>query len=104
MLFISILIGKSILLISRFSGHAGSALPGLVVQKIDHGFLSKTLRKLPSGVIIVTGTNGKTTTTKIISDLLAAHGYRVLTNRTGSNFVRGIISTIVKNIDLVGKL
>src|SRR5438477_9179746 len=96
---LSILVGKLTIFISRLMGRSGSALPGLVVEKIHPKFLKNALDQLPGGVIIVTGTNGKTTTTKIISDLLEAQGLRVLTNRTGSNFVRGIISTIVKTIN-----
>lgn len=85
-------------------GRRGSALPGLVVEKIYPGFLHKTLSLLPKGVIIITGTNGKTTTTKITSELLASQGLRVLSNPTGSNFVRGIIATIIENISLNGQL
>ena len=62
------------------------------------------LKQLPEGVIIVSGTNGKTTTTKIITELLAARGKRVLTNRTGGNFVRGVFSTIVQAASPSGRL
>ncbi len=104
MLFISVVIGKSLLKLLRITGRRGSALPGLVVEKIQPGFLSKTLGQLPRGVVIVTGTNGKTTTTKIISEMLQSQGVRVLTNPTGSNFVRGIIAAVIENISLSGKL
>src|SRR5581483_10005265 len=101
---LSILVGKSTILVSRLISHSGSALPGLVVEKTDSKFLKTALDQLPGGVILITGTNGKTTTTKIISDLLEAQGLRALTNRSGSNFVRGIISTIVKTINWNGHL
>ena len=55
------------------------------------------------GVVVVSGTNGKTTTTKIVSELLAKQGLKVFTNKTGSNFVRGVISEILANIKLSGK-
>jgi UDP-N-acetylmuramyl tripeptide synthase len=52
----------------------------------------------------VTGTNGKTTTTKIVTELLESTGLRVLTNPTGSNFTRGIVSAVLRKIDRRGNL
>lgn len=98
------IIGKFILFAMKFTGHGGSALPGLVIEKTNPKFLKRSLEKIPGGVIVVSGTNGKTTTTKTISALLEGQGYRVLTNKSGSNFVRGIISTIAKKSKLSGKL
>jgi UDP-N-acetylmuramyl tripeptide synthase len=85
-------------------GGSGSAAPGLAVEKLSPKFLPAMLAKLPHGVILVTGTNGKTTTTKVISELLEAQGLRVLTNKTGSNFVRGIVTAVVDKASLGGKL
>lgn len=104
MLTFALLIGKSIIFGLKLLGRNGSALPGLVVEKMYSPFLQETIGQLPYGVIVVTGTNGKTTTTKTISDLLTAHGLRVLTNKTGSNFVRGIISTVTDKASLNGAL
>ncbi len=103
MLF-SIWIGKLLRALTRLKGGGGSALPGYWIERINPAFLNYSLNKLPDGVIIVTGTNGKTSTTKIIADLLTAHGYKVLTNRSGGNFVRGILSTVIKEINWRGKL
>lgn len=93
MMWLVSLIGKCLVFLSRRlgSGH-GSALPGLVVEKLSPHFLGRLLAKLPEGVVLVSGTNGKTTTTKIVADLLRADGYRVFTNPSGSNFARGVIS------------
>lgn len=104
MLKFAILIGKCIIFGLKLLGRNGSALPGLVVEKLYAPFLRETIGKLPYGVIVVTGTNGKTTTTKTISELLTSHGLRVLTNKTGSNFVRGIISTVADKARLTGEL
>lgn len=102
MLRISIFIGKLIQKISRLRG-GGSALPGLVVERINPSFVKKVLSKLPHGVAVISGTNGKTTTTKIVAELLEKQGLRVFTNNTGSNFVRGVISAILENISISGK-
>ena len=93
MMWLVSLIGKCLVFLSRrLGGGHGSALPGLVVEKLSPHFLGRLLAKLPEGVVLVSGTNGKTTTTKIIADLLRADGYRVFTNPSGSNFARGVIS------------
>ena len=99
----SILLGKGIQKISKLRGGGGSALPGLFVEKTNPNFLRKTLSKLPYGVVVISGTNGKTTTTKIVSELLAKQGLKVFTNKTGSNFVRGAISAILEEIKVSGK-
>ncbi|MDR2063453.1 MAG: MurT ligase domain-containing protein [Candidatus Nomurabacteria bacterium] len=98
----SILIGKFVRRVARLKG-GGSALPGLVVEKIDRNFLRDTLNSLPEGVVVVSGTNGKTTTTKIIVELLRSQGLKVFTNSSGSNFVRGVIAAILENINPSGR-
>ena len=97
-----ILLGKTIQKISRLRGNGGSALPGLVIERLSPNFIQQTLSNLKYGVVVVSGTNGKTTTTKVISELLAKQGLRVFTNPTGSNFVRGVISAILQSIRLNG--
>ena len=95
--------GKATRLVSRLRG-GGSALPGLVAERIDPGLLRHTLGALPRGVVVVSGTNGKTTTTKMLVALLRAHGLRVFTNPTGSNFTRGVISALLGEIGLGGRV
>lgn len=82
----------------------GSAAPGLVAERIDPGFLRTTLGDLPYGVVVVSGTNGKTTTTKITVELLQSQGLRVFTNSTGSNFTRGVIASLLGVVDRRGRL
>ncbi len=95
--------GKAARVLSRLRG-GGSALPGLVAEKIDPALLRRTIADLPQGVLVVTGTNGKTTTTKMLVAVLRAHGLRVFTNPTGSNFVRGVISSMLGEVSLSGRL
>lgn len=97
------LLGKVIRRVAAMRG-GGSALPGLVVEKLDPRFLEHTLGTLPHGVVVVSGTNGKTTTTKMVVSLLESQGLKVFTNRTGSNFTRGIVAALLGEIDLNGKL
>jgi UDP-N-acetylmuramyl tripeptide synthase len=88
---------------SRLRG-GGSALPGLVVERLDPRFLTHALADLSRGVVVVTGTNGKTTTTKMLVAILREHGLTVFSNPTGSNFTRGVISSMVAEITLSGQL
>lgn len=90
-------LGKLIRFISRLTGRGGSALPGLVIERLYPRFLARSLAPLSGNIIIVIGTNGKTTTTKVLADLLRSQGERVLTNGTGSNFTRGVITTVVNS-------
>lgn len=100
---VSIILGKAVQKATRLRGNGGSALPGLVIERTNKNFIKQVLGKLPHGVVIISGTNGKTTTTKIISELLEKQGLKVFTNKSGSNFVRGVISAILNNIKITGK-
>ena len=99
-----IAIGKTARVLARLRGGGGSALPGLVVEKIAPDFAPKVLGALPYGVVVVSGTNGKTTTTKIVTELLEKMGLKVLTNDTGSNFMRGVIAALLLKMTLGGRL
>jgi UDP-N-acetylmuramyl tripeptide synthase len=92
---LAIWLGKITLLGLRVAGRRGTALPGLVVEKVFPGFLSRRLAALPAGVVVVSGTNGKTTTTKMVATVLGQQ-HRVLTNDTGGNFVRGVITAVLQ--------
>lgn len=100
---LTILLGKAVRYAARLRG-GGSALPGLFVERISPTFVPDTLRQLEHGVIIVSGTNGKTTTTKMVVALLESQGLKVFTNRTGSNFIRGVAAALLGDIDMRGRL
>ena len=97
-------IGRAVRHASRLLLHGGSALPGKVVERIDPGFLARTLSSLPYGVVLVSGTNGKTTTTRMVASMLSDMGLRVFTNPTGSNFTRGVVSSLLTQVSTFGHL
>jgi lipid II isoglutaminyl synthase (glutamine-hydrolysing) len=97
------LLGKTVRYITRLRG-GGSALPGLFVEKIDPNFIKRTLATLPKGVVVISGTNGKTTTTKMVVELLQSQGLKVFTNRTGSNFTRGVAAALLGEVDNRGNI
>jgi UDP-N-acetylmuramyl tripeptide synthase len=73
----------------------GTTVPGDVALAIDPAVLAKLGAALPRGSVLVTGTNGKTTTTGLIAAMLEAGGERVLTNASGANLVFGLVAAAV---------
>lgn len=96
-------IGKLVRVVARLRG-GGSALPGLVAERLDPGYMARVLDRVPMGVVVVSGTNGKTSTTKMITEMLEALGFSVFTNDTGSNFSRGVVSAILAESSPSGRL
>lgn len=99
----SIKLGRAIQVASRLYG-GGSALPGLVLEKLNPDLVGESLQELPYGVVVVSGTNGKTTTTKALVSILEGQGLKVFTNKTGSNFMRGVASAWLASVDVEGHL
>ncbi len=79
----------------------GTHLPGNIALKIDPLFL-KHIGK-PKTIVAVTGTNGKTTTNNLIIDALEKNGYKVLSNRYGSNVNSGIATALLQGVNLFNR-
>ncbi len=94
---------KVIYKILRLTGRHGGALPGVYAEKLRPSLINK-LTHLPKGVVMVSGTNGKTTTTNLIAQVLSRSGLKVFTNHSGSNMTRGILSSVVRFTTISGKL
>ncbi len=99
----AVVAGKAARAVTRVRG-GGSALPGLVAERVDPRFLAHALADVRGGIVVVSGTNGKTTTTKMLVAILRAHGRHVFTNPTGSNFTRGVISAMLGELPVGGRL
>ena len=100
---LAVWLGKLTLAALRLLGRRGNALPGLLVEKVFPNYLPRAMAGLREGVVVVSGTNGKTTTTKMVATILGER-FRVLTNDTGSNFVRGAITATVEHSSWTGRL
>jgi len=74
----------------------GTALPGLLVERIDPGLVAAMAARLGQGSVLVTGTNGKTTTARLLRNILAVAGFRPVANRAGSNMLRGIAAALAE--------
>ena len=99
------LAGKAALQLSRrLRMGGGTTLPGVVARRVAPDLLRDLSASLPQGVILVTGTNGKTTTARMVSSILQAQGLRVLHNRAGANLLSGLTATAVAGADLAGRI
>src|SRR5688572_23441389 len=79
----------------QLSGRGGTALPGLIALTIDPDFIAAVASELAHGVVLVSGTNGKTTTARMLSDIVRGTGWAPIHNRSGSNLERGIAGALL---------
>lgn len=99
------LIAKTIALVSRLFGlGAGVTWPGEISLLLDKNIFPKLIKDLRKGVILVAGTNGKTTTALMIKDILAKNNASVILNQTGANLKNGIIGALILRTNWQGKL
>ncbi|HEX2514271.1 MAG TPA: Mur ligase family protein, partial [Chloroflexota bacterium] len=90
---------------SRALGRGGgTALPGLVAERLAPGLLPHLAAQVPGGIAVVTGTNGKTTTSHMLAAILSRAGRRPLRNASGSNLSRGVAGALAARADARGRL
>ena len=88
----------------RILGYQGVTLAGRAAFMIDRGILSEFSHQIRKEVIVVCGTNGKTTTNNLICTALEQAGKRVVCNHTGSNMFQGVVAAFVLAAGMNGKL
>ena len=86
-------------LIKKMNRGSGVTLPGYVARLIDPWILFHLSNMIQEKVIVIMGTNGKTTVNAILYQTLEAEGFRVISNRTGANMLNGIVSAFVLATD-----
>src|SRR2546428_224382 len=97
--------GKATGALSRISGRGGgTTLPGDVARAIDPDVLRKLSRDLKHGAVVITGTNGKTTTSRLISWLLEGAGHSLVSNRAGANLIFGATAAALERAGVNGRL
>lgn len=82
--------------------HRGGSLPGAITLKLCPNIYSYF--QYDGDVIVVTGTNGKTSTSNMISDMFVANGQHVISNRKGDNLKEGITTCILNHTSLSGRV
>lgn len=104
MMPVALFVGKGVAALSRLLRRgSGMTYPGVVAEQVHPNLVRDLAGRLENGAIVVTGTNGKTTTAKMIGDVLEASGHRPVRNTSGSNMRQGIASTLVASSTLGGR-
>jgi len=99
--FFACLVCRVIRVLLRLLGRGGTALPGKAALKLCPTLLSELGRGVET--LIVTGTNGKTTTAGMLRHMLDAEGRAYISNRSGANLTSGITAEFIANASLTGK-
>lgn len=103
-LWLAIIVGKMIFWLSRrLDRGGGSAAPGYYALKIAPNLVTQLSRQIPANVI-VTGTNGKTTTSKLLHHFAQTKFKHILRNQTGSNLERGVASSLINKANWFGQI
>ncbi len=99
----ALLAGRAASLLSRRLGlGGGTVISGHVVPLIAPDALRTISSRLPHGTVVVSGTNGKTTTSRLAAHLLRRAGLRILHNRAGANLLAGLVAAVVDDSSLNG--
>jgi UDP-N-acetylmuramyl tripeptide synthase len=99
----AVLTGRAVRVAARARG-GGSAIPGNIALRIDPDFLERTISRIPKGVVAVSGSNGKSTTTNMLAAIMREHGLKVFTNPSGGNLPQGIASALLSEVTASGGL
>jgi len=84
---------------------SGSTWPGHIALNLNKKFIRQVInRNSHLKIIVIAGTNGKTTSTALLKFLLEKSGQRVFTNSEGANLLNGVASSIIKNSNIISKL
>lgn len=97
---VAIMAAKIIINISRRFGNQGTVLAGRVARWLDPGILKKLAARVTGEVIIITGTNGKTTTSNMIAQILYTNGNSLVHNKAGANMLNGITTAFINASNL----
>lgn len=96
--------GKLLIFATRILGRGGTTLPGRVALKIKPDITKVLSAQLGRGSLIITGTNGKTTTSALITAILKESGAKCIHNQSGSNMSWGVASTLVGAASVSGRV
>ena len=91
----------AIKIVGKWKNFGGSNYPGELAMKLCPDYLDKINK--PETIVMVTGTNGKTTLCNMITDMLEMSGKKVLTNRLGSNMLPGMATSFTDGVGLGNK-
>jgi UDP-N-acetylmuramyl tripeptide synthase len=79
---------------ARLAGRGGTSLPGKVLTRVEPHAIARLAARLPDGSVVVSATNGKTTTAAMVSAILRRTGTRLVHNRAGANMAGGVAAAL----------
>lgn len=83
--------------LSRALGRGGgTSVPGAVLLRLDETAPDRLARRLSGGVVMVSATNGKTTTARMLGACLRAADHRLVANRAGANLLSGVTTALLE--------
>src|SRR2546429_5536380 len=96
----AVILGKATAVASRaLRLGGGTTMPGRVARAVAPDITRQLAARLPQGCVVVTGTNGKTTTSRLIHHILQLAGLRPVHNRAGANLAAGIVTALVQHTE-----
>ena len=103
--FLAMALGKTARFLLRLVRRGGgSALPGTIAAAIQPRLLERAIQSAPQGLVVISGTAGKSSTTNLIVALLRAHGLKVFTNPSTANIRQGYYASVLQFGDLLGRI
>jgi len=97
---LAILVARAAFIVSRLAGKDGTSLPGMWATKVSPHILKIMAQDVRRGIILITGTNGKTSTTNLCQAYLEDAGYSVICNSGGANMYNGVVAAFLKQASL----
>lgn len=102
---LAVVIAKTVTAIVRkLRFGAGSVLPGEIANRLHPRLLALLCQQVREGIILIVGTNGKTTTSLLLRTILEETGAKIAHNATGANLINGLTTALLADTNLLGKL
>ena len=103
--FLAMALGKTARFLLRLVRRGGgSALPGTIAAIIQPKLLERAIQSAPQGLVVISGTAGKSSTTSLLVALLRAHGLKIFTNPSTANIKQGYYASVLQFGDLSGRI
>lgn len=97
------MVAKLLIWLTRLAGSQGTVLPGRIARLIYPRILEVLGGNITEEIIVVTGTNGKTTTSNMVAEILKEHNYSIVHNAAGANMLTGITTAFIEKTDFWGR-
>lgn len=101
---LSIIVCKILVFAGKLAGKKGSSTPGSIALKIAPNVLKHIASQVKNEIIMVCGTNGKTTTNNLLCSLLESAHKKVVCNKVGANMLPGVACAFITKADIFGRL